>query len=441
MMAKQNIIEDVKEEKKDSLSSRKGTLSSKFFGQKDSPELNEDIKTLDVEETGIRTATKKELQSLRSELEEKKQMIAEMINNIRPVETDIEKRADLVESLKRLAEERSARIEALSDELAELKKGSQDSVQEKDSLRKQAAEKDSMLKVLKDKLTETAGLLNRSQEKNAHLEGDIESYKKKVFELDNKVKAVEQRVFSTNDQNQKLLYELMKNKEHLKQLEAQHAQKQAIMDAQSTDYDRQLEDIRREEEAKRLIVMKTHSKKISVLKASLDLLRSKLEKQNRLVGEKIEKEAEIISEFNSKMQDLVASSGDYAVDMGSMDSAIKGLDAPEPTEETSQEPASQISAETQPETVQELSQEPVQESEEKKEEEMPEFDVASVAKQDEPPSPGDSISKMAEILPMIELALDHGDSKDTVVHSLKSSGYSEKDIEEAFSKVNIVEQK
>jgi tRNA A37 methylthiotransferase MiaB len=49
-------------------------------------------------------------------------------------------------------------------------------------------------------------------------------------------------------------------------------------------------------------------------------------------------------------------------------------------------------------------------------------------------------SKLDEIMPVIEMALDHGEDIDKVRHSLVSSGYSKRDIEDAISKLNIVEK-
>jgi hypothetical protein len=44
---------------------------------------------------------------------------------------------------------------------------------------------------------------------------------------------------------------------------------------------------------------------------------------------------------------------------------------------------------------------------------------------------------MDEIIPMVELALDHGDDTSQIRKSLLSSGYSEKDVDEAFYALKI----
>ncbi|MBW2965268.1 hypothetical protein KY363_07460, partial [Candidatus Woesearchaeota archaeon] len=262
------------------------------------------------------------------------------------------------------------------------------------------------MRVVKDKLTEKASMLKEVGERNSQTQQELESYKKQIFEFSNKIGAIEKRVYATDEQNQKLLYELMKHKERLKEAELELAEKDRLVELQNAQFSKKLEAIRKDAEDAKLVLMKNHSKKLAVLHAAVDSLKTRLERQSSALDVKLRKESALISEFNSKMGELL-SAQDLSADVSGIETQLKGLaDEPALAEEKSAKGS------------------------------VPSFSFE--APDDDSAVQGPS--KVDEIIPMIELAMDHGDGGDTIRHSLKSSGYSDMDIDDAFSRLNIVEK-
>lgn len=310
-----------------------------------------------------------------------------------------------IQDLKKRLQDQQGKIDSIWNLISDKKKVEQ-IVEENIALKKQVAEKDGLIKVIKDKLTEKVSLLNDVDGRNSRMQQELESYKKQIFEFSNKIGAIESRVYATDEQNQKLLYELMRHKERLKEVELELSEKDRLVELQNGQFGKKLDSVRKESEEARLMLMKSHSKKLAVLHAAVDSLKTRLEKQNRAIDEKLRKESALISDFNSKISELL-SANELSADISGIDTQLKGL------------------AEDAEPKVSE------------KKEMMPRF---SFDVQDDADSGIRGPSRVDEIVPMIELATDHGDGKDTIRHSLKSSGYSDMDIDDAFSRLNIIEK-
>jgi hypothetical protein len=415
MMAKNNILKEIEKKSQDIMRSNE-ELAAKLKDNQDmitrfSDEL-EEIRASEGEK-GFEPATRKELENIKSELEDKKRLITELINDLKPVEVDIARRENMVDALNQRVDDQAAKIELISKDFIENKKELQQTVDANKELKTQIAEKDSMIKVLKDKLTEKTSLLKDVDQKNRDLEQETDSSKKQIFTLNNKIGALEKRIFSTDEQNQKLLYELKSQKEKVKALEASLTGRNIVIESQKAGQETNLEALRKEEEDKKVMIMQNHSKKIAAMNAAIALLKTKLEQQNRLLGEKASKERALIEEFNARMRELMLTRSEASVDLSDIDMGT------EPTEGTEESTADK----------------PFESSES----EMFKIDAPEEESIEETETEGPS--KVDEITPMIELAMDHGDDVDQIKHSLLSSGYSEKDIEESISRLNIVEQK
>jgi len=360
--------------------------------------------------------TKESLDQLKSDLEEKKHLISGLLDDIKPLEDSIRMREQVTEDMKQRLADQGSKIEELSKDVLDKNKRIQELSASSENLHKDIIARDSMLKVVKDKLTEKTSTLKRVDEKNRQLEQEVDSYRKQVFALENKAASLEKSVFSTNEQNQKLMYELMRMKEQLKGAEVQLAEKDNIIVSQDQDSAGELEKLRREEEEKRVLIMRNHTKKVAILNATINTLKAKLEKQEELIDAKSKKETMLMAEFARGMKDLMASRIDTSIDM----SAIERMkEEPLPGEGMSSL---------------------VPDAEQPAEEGNSTEGMMQIAPPDEDKPAFDGPSRHDEIIPMVELALDHGDSIDTIKHSLHSSGYTEKEVEEALSKLNVVQQ-
>jgi len=375
--------------------------------------FSEDFESLkaDVGGDALDAATKKQLVQLKSDLEDKKHLIAEMIDDLKPVELDFARREDEISAFRQRIDDQARKIESLSKDMLENRKHSQSLISANSELKKSMAEKDGMLKVLKDKLNEKASLLKDVDERNRTIEQQADAYRKQVFALDNKVKAIEGRVFATDEQNQKLLYEMMRQNEKVKSLESSLAEKTALLDSQQDEFSRQLESLRKEESEKKIILMQNHAKRMSVLNATIDALKSKLMERQKALDEKSVREREIISDFSTKMREVLSTKEEVRLD-----------DLPHFSEAWE-------SAKAEMETEMRSVPEPPKFVLDRKE------DKAAVDSALLPKGP----SKIDEIIPMIELAIEHGDDLEKVKHSMLSSGYSQKDINSALSRLNLLE--
>jgi len=429
-MAEENILDQI-EKKGHEIARSNEELATKLQNNKElvarfSKEL--EVLKKDMADQGAGSASKDDLERLKSDLEEKRDMISGLMDSLKPLEVDIDRRTSLTGALQQRIDDQAARIESLSRDLLANRKQLQQFVASNDEFRKQGAAKDAMVQVLKDKLSEKTSLLNETTDKNLHMAQEVDSYKKSVFAFENKVGAVEKRVFATNEQNQKLLYELMQFKERLKSAEHGLDERDRLIASKDATSARNLEDLRRSEEEKRVAIMKNHSKKLAVMNATVSALKAKLEKQQELIDQKSKKERDLMTEFSRGMKDIMMTKVEASVDLSDYESLSEN-----PAEDYGAEfrkagtsgDSSEAAGEITDDAVKDMFNIPSPESAE-------ESDTPTTEK-----SPGPS--RIDEIIPMIELALDHGDNSEKIKHSLHSSGYSEKDVQSAFERLNIIQ--
>jgi chromosome segregation ATPase len=300
------------------------------------------------------------------------------------------------------------KIELLSKDLLENRKQLNQLLNANELLKSQIAEKEGLNKVMKDKLADQNSLIKDLEQNNKVLEGEIDDYKKQIFAMENKMGAVEKRASDTDEHNQKVLYELMKHKELLKNAEHALATRDAAIEKLNAEQEAYMDNFRKSEDEKKALVVKTHSKKIAALNATITSLKTELDHYKRAINEKFRKESSLIKEFNDRMKEIILTKPDMAAIEAISTEVLSGAASSEssgPEESTFEFNADEQTEET-------IS--------------TPEEDVGGP-------------SRVDEILPLIELAMDHGDNEDTIRNSLVSSGYTKKDIDEAFSKLSTVE--
>ena len=394
-MAQANLLEDIERKTQEIMRSNDELASKLRKSQETISVFNKELELLKSSGPNFESSVRIDLERMKSDLEEKRQLLANLIDDLEPLELDLAKKEDVINLLAQRVDDQTAKLESVSKQLVDSKSQLQRIIDEDSGLKKQLAEKEALLKVTKDRLSEKTTLLKELDEKNRRMEQELDSSKRQLFAFNNKMGAIEGRVFSTGEQNQKLLAELMRMKERSSSVESALAEKDRLLEANSHEFSQRLELLRKEEDEKRLMLMQNHSKKVAAMNAAISLLKAKLEQQSKVVEQRSAKEQAMISEFNARMRELLLTKPE---DLSQLD---LNFQSPEPEPE----PAYNI--------------------------EEPKIEDSGVV----------FPSKLDEIMPVIEMALDHGDSLDQVRHSLLSSGYSKRDIEEAISKLDIVENK
>ena len=415
-MVEPNILEEIEKKSKEIVRSNE-ELATRLKNNKEMiARFSQEIEMLRGKVPGERldVHTKQELEKLKVDLEGKKELISDLIDDLKPLEMDISRRENVIDALNQRVNDQSKRIESLSKDLTENKNTLQQLTSANNEIKKKLTEKESIIKILKDKLTEKTSLLKSVDAKNSDLEQEVDAYKKQVFSLTNKIGAVEKRVFTTNDHNQKLLYELMQLKAKTKEFDSMSFEKNKILEAERAEFSKKIEEIASEESEKRNLIMKNHSKKLAIMNATVSSLKSQLDSQKKLIDGRARQEENLIREFNQKMRAVLSEKIESPnVPNISMPEAPSFSD--EPSEFNMQETDNTEEPEATP---------------------YSEFNENPFSLPDSNGEPGPS--RADEIIPMIEMAADNGDDEDNIKASLQGSGYSSQDIEEAFSKLNMV---
>lgn len=423
MMAGTNILEDIEKKSQDIMRSNK-ELADKLKRNQDAiASFSDELESIrqDMGGKGMKPATKRELEGIKEELESKKKLIGELIDDLKPVESDIARREDTIDALQQRIKDQGRHIESLSQDLLENRRQVQQLGESNRELKKLLTEKETMLQVIKNRLTESATALRQAEQDKSRLHEEIDSKEKDVFRLKNRIGALEKRVHSTDEQNQKILYEMVRMKQRLKESEDEIAEKNRLLDSRETELQRSVESLRKEEEEKRLMIMKNHAKKVAVMNSAIASLKTKLQNYRSVIESKSNKEQALIAEFNRRMRDLISARDDITAEAERIEGSVdlegdgSGTDLEQPMFSVPS-PEEAGGAGWRDDGVQG----------------EPSYSGAFPMPEEE-----GGPSRMDEIIPMIELAQDHGDSKEQIRHSLASSGYSSQDIDQAFSKLDL----
>ncbi len=377
----------------------------------------------DMSNQGVDSKAKQSLDKLKTELEDKKELISSLLEDLKPLEIDVARRESLTDALQQKINDQNSKIEVLSRDLMSNKKKLEQFMASDVDFRKKITEKDTIIQVIKEKLNEKTALTRDLDQKNSKLEQDVDVFRKQVFALENKVAAVEKRVHSTNDQNQKLLYELMQYKEKAKSNDSLLDGRDRLIASKDAEHARSIAELRASEENKRIIIMKDHTKKLAIMNATISTLKARLEKQQELIDLKSQKERNLMVEFSRGMKELMSQKVDTNLDLSKIE-AIKNLPGLDDSVINKMEDSSSADM---------LHIPPPEEDDDSHSATYSGLSGSGAKiKSTYPTEP-----RTEEIIPIIEIAMDHGDDADTIRHSLHSSGYSQKDVQEAFERLNV----
>ncbi len=350
--------------------------------------------------TGLISRLTSELTRSENELEEKKKFMTSYEENLKRVQMELAEKEDLIKTLGERLEEQAKENDAKSVETAEVEtlvEKKQKEIAELQRHIKIRQDENNLLKQkLADKILQVQNLDKHAQE----LEKQVEDTRKDSFILKNKVAGLESGIYATNDKNQKIMYELIKARERVKQLEEDLDTETTLWGKKTEEYERDMERIRKEEEEKKIRIMKLHTRKIATLNAQLASLRAHVEKQTKAMTTKTEKETDLIRDFTDRLKDLAQTSAEIP--------KISTLfaDAPKIELEIGGEEEEELEL-NNPDFYDKVTSKPV------------EFESYEG-------------SRVNEIMPMIEIAIQHGDSEEGIRKTLANSGYKQADIEQAF---------
>jgi chromosome segregation ATPase len=360
-MTDNNILEELEKKSEELLVSNAEFAEKLRKNQEKLVELKEEI--LNIRSgTAVFPELTDNFEKFRSDLESKNSLVKELISDLKPLEVDLAQKDKMLEDINEKIKAQAEQIEMLSKKLLDTKADFEKVNANNNDLKKAVAEKESLLKVMRDKLNEKTTQLNDSLKKNKEFEESMALKKKEEFAVVNKIGALEKHVVSTDDQNQKLLYELMKQNERIKELEDELSNKRKLFDSKIAEFEKSLDALEKKNEEEKGFLIKRYSKKLAIMDATIAALKSRISEQEAVVGSKLRKEQDLIKEFNARMQDLISTKpgADYL-----------------------------------------------------------------------------NSQKIEEISSMIEMALDNGSEIEDIKNSLLSTGYSENEIEKAFSLLNI----
>lgn len=398
-MAENNILKELEKKSEDLLISNTEFAERLRKNQEKLAELKEEILNIRSGNSSFIEVNKiSNIEKFRSELESKNSLVKELISDLKPLEVDLAQKDKMIEDINEKIKAQAEQIERISKKLLDTKTEFEKVSETSNALEKSVAEKEGLLKVLRDKLNEKTTQLNDALKKNKEFEESISLKKKEEFAVANRIGALEKHVVSTDDQNQKLLYELMKQNGKIKELEEELSNKKKLFDSKISEFENSFDALEKKNDEEKSFLIKKYSKKLALMDATMAALRSRISEQEAVVGSKLRKEQELIKEFNKRMQDLMSTKPDQNSQSSVLD-RVPDL-----------EPATDFSEFDEKES---------------------EFEnVEGFSNQNAP-------SRVEEISSMIEMALDNGNAPEDIKSSLLSTGYSKKDIEKAFSLLNV----
>jgi len=301
----------------------------------------------------------KETKDLQKELQEKKEVIATLIDDLKPLEEEITTKDQFIKELGGKLEDNAVEMQKL-------------------------IEKNEANNIRLEKLNQ---LLDVKKKESAKVTEENEELKKEIFRQKNKLATLEAKTFQTDDKNQKLTNELIHARQQLKQASTEkNIQIEKLKKELEKTQDEHLQ-YKQDEEAKKERLMELHAKKITMLNAQIASMKAQLERTEKEIKARTEKEKALISDFAGRLKDITA---------------------PNDTPDTP--------------------------SFEQEEEYTPSTDFYDRVTAD---VVGYEESKVEEIMPMVEIAMQQGESKEKIQRSLKNSGYKEKEIIEVFQTLKI----
>jgi hypothetical protein len=282
------------------------------------------------------------------------------------------------------------------------------------SLRGVVETKDSHLLELKEKLAEKVKIATENEARAVDLKDELLESKKELLRLKNEISIFDSKFIEGDSENKRLLAELMRTKDDLTHTQAALEDLRKLVSEERESFKSVLSKMKadHEETVKRLV--NESLKRNVALATEVKHLRVRLDEQSKMLDMKARKERELTQDIVERMKDIISLRDDEET------VAVKPV------------PPEVMKAEE--EAIGAFVVEASREAAEEEEEELLGDRLRTLIGEDKYED-SFHISAVDDLKPMIETALDHGDSPEAVFRSLRSCGYSRKDIETAFSKI------
>lgn len=241
--------------------------------------------------------------------------------------------------------------------------------------------------------------------KKTELEKTVEIQKKEIGMLSNRLGAMLQRLQKTEDVNRKVLLKSIEASKKFDALSQELANKTAELQRKDIQFKQQISLLESETVKQKKQIIGENTKRLIVLMAQIEGLKKKIEKKDSLLDHKSQRQKEIFSEMVNKFREL-------GVAPKEAKTSEKTFKAPELTAV----PSFRVeTAPSTPEPMADIFSDITKEIEEEEE-------TLNVTVEADP----------SFLEPMVERALEQGDSEEEIVASLVCSGYQEPDIRSAI---------
>ncbi|MFQ5474238.1 MAG: hypothetical protein ACE5DM_00210 [Candidatus Nanoarchaeia archaeon] len=241
--------------------------------------------------------------------------------------------------------------------------------------------------------------------KKTELEKTVEIQKKEIGMLSNRLGAMLQRLQKTEDVNRKVLLKSIDASKKFDALSQELANKTAELQRKDIQFKQQISLLESETVKQKKQIIGENTKRLIVLMAQIEGLKKKIEKKDSLLDHKSQRQKEIFSEMVNKFREL-------GVAPKEAKTSEKTFKAPELTAV----PSFRVeTAPSTPEPMADIFSDITKEIEEEEE-------TLNVTVEADP----------SFLEPMVERALEQGDSEEEIVASLVCSGYQEPDIRSAI---------
>lgn len=378
--------------------------------EKENEELKKSLRIIYrkfIDEHTRNLGSNKKLNTLSKDIEEKEIGIGKIKEDLNKKHLELEKEEELNERLNYLNKklyEKQKILAQLIDEIDPLEKSIEERENQINIIKQQSADKDKIIVKLNGDKELLLKEIRQNNARFAELNDIIKAGKLEILKRDkqilmdnNEVGFATKKALKIEEFNKKLI---LRNKELFDELKkAKHDLETFRINLEQREkyFSGLIETTKKE--------MENRIKHFAEKSAKENLDRSlrektfleKIDSLNKVIEAKKQKEIKMANEISSKFREMLLS---------------------EPSSVKKQ----RVSA-------------PVKSAETEFEEEIPEFRSSEDAFSEE--KEGKSASRTDEILPIIEIAIDHGDSIPKIKESLLSSGYSRKEIEESLKLIEI----
>ncbi|MBT7903407.1 hypothetical protein HN587_06105 [Candidatus Woesearchaeota archaeon] len=330
------------------------------------------------------------------------------------VKQNLEKKEKIITELKTKTEAaffEQRRLETentrLITDLSELKKKSQDSINLMDEKTKQVT--DMNLHV-------------------SELTVEIKKQKNEIARLQNQVELLTSKNQLKENTTHELQSALDLEKKKNEDIKAEFENKKIELTEKQKLFDEETETLKKNYESRLNRLVQQNTLKIVTFKSKIDKLHKLLQHKQESISERQKQASQVINEFNKKFKDLVSDE-----DALQLESYKEELEEKEEkfTEELNEHPYDSPNNNIGQINSSDLINEEV-DGATAEEEEM----IINPYQEINDPYSASPMPNIDDLIPMIKVALDHGDNVESIFNSLLNSGIDKQAIQLAFTRVN-----